>query len=179
MSAEPDADGSTSLLIDDRSSGSLHIAGGRVWRIVTDTVMGGLSSATLEPARTQDRPCLHMRGEVSLENSGGFVQATLDLVPDGFLDASAYRGIEIDVCGNGASYNLHLRTADTRIVWQSYRAGFIADTHWQTLKIPFQSFRSHRIDTPLDTTHLRRLGVVAIGRAMRADISFGRLALYA
>jgi len=179
MSAKPDANGRVSLLIDDRSSDSLHIAGDRVWRIVTDTVMGGVSSATLEPARTQDRNCLRMRGDVSLENNGGFVQATLDLLPNGFLDASGYCGIEIDVCGNGESYNLHLRTADTRIVWQSYRAGFIADSRWQTLKIPFQSFHPHRIDTPLDTAHLRRLGVVAIGRAMQADISIGRLALYA
>lgn len=178
MPTDAEAGGRASFLIDDRSSDSLVTAGGLVWRIVTDTVMGGVSLATLEPTQTQGKSCLRMRGGVSLANRGGFVQATIDLAQSGFLDASAYRGIEIEVCGNGEFYNLHMRTADTRIVWQSYRIGFVASDHWQTLRLPFDSFSPHRIDTPLDTGHLRRLGVVAIGREMQADISFGRLALY-
>ncbi len=178
MPTDAEAAGLASFLIDDRSSDSLVTADGRVWRIVTDTVMGGVSSATLEPTLTQGKPCLRMRGEVSLENRGGFVQATIDLEQSGFLDASAYRGIEIEVCGNGESYNLHLRTQDTCIVWQSYRIEFVASDQWQTLRLPFESFRPHRIDTPLNTRHLRRLGVVAIGREMQADLSFARLSLY-
>lgn len=166
------------LLIDDRLSGSMVSSLGTVWRNVTDTVMGGVSTSTLVTDVTRGKACLHMRGEVSLENNGGFVQASLDLASDGFLDASVFRGIEIEVCGNGESYNLHLRTADTGIVWQSYRAGFVAGEQWQTLRLPFESFRPHRIDKPLDARYLRRVGVVAIGRVMLADISFSRVALY-
>lgn len=166
------------LLIDDRSSGTLSSALGTTWRNVTDSVMGGVSAATLTPEVAQGKACLHMRGEVSLENNGGFVQASLDLAANGFLDATAYQGIEIEVCGNGESYNLHLRTTDTTIVWQSYRQSFIAGAHWQTLRLPFSAFQPHRIDIPLNVRHLRRLGVVAIGREMQADIRFARLAFY-
>lgn len=166
------------LLIDDRSSGALTSALGTTWRNVTDSVMGGVSAATLTPEVMQGKACLHMRGEVSLENNGGFVQASLDLAANGFLDVSAYQGIEIEVCGNGELYNLHLRTADTAIVWQSYRQSFIAGARWQTLRLPFSAFQPHRIDIPLDVRHLRRLGMVAIGREMQADIRFARLALY-
>jgi len=166
------------ILIDDRSTGSLTSTLGTVWRNVTDTVMGGISAATLTPEVAQGKACLHMRGDVSLENNGGFVQASLDLASNGFLDASAYEGIEIEVRGNGESYNLHLRTADTAIVWQSYRIGFVAGEQWQTVRLPFAEFRPHRIDIPLDTRRLRRLGVVAIGRVMLADICFSRVALY-
>lgn len=148
------------------------------WRVISDTVMGGVSSGSLVPTVVEGRVCLRMTGAVSLENNGGFVQASLDLSAAGLLDAGEYAGIEIEVFGNGETYNLHLRTDDTRIVWQSYRASFQAEPSWQTLRFPFASFQPHRIDQPLDTRKLRRLGVVAIGREMQADISIARLLLY-
>ena len=77
---------------------------------------------------------MRLTGEVSLLNNGGFVQASLGLDKTGLLDAYGYTGIEIEVYGNNENYNLHLRSADTRIVWQSYRAGFQAPPrrggHW-------------------------------------------------
>jgi hypothetical protein len=167
-----------SLMIDDRSSGDLHASTGSDWRVVTDTVMGGISSGSLVPTEIAERSCLRLRGEVSLENNGGFVQASLDLSPAGTLDARDFLGIELDVYGNGERYNLHLRTLDTRIVWQSYRASFMAVPRWQTVRLPFSEFRPYRIEQPLDLQTLRRLGVVAIGRAMQADLCIGRIALY-
>lgn len=119
-----------------------------------------------------------MTGAVSLENNGGFVQASLDLCKYGLLDASAYSGIEIEIFGNGEMYNLHLRTDDTRIVWQSYRAYFQAIPAWQTIRFSFESFQGYRIDKPLDKSKLRRLGVVAIGRIMQADIHIAKVSLY-
>ena len=166
------------MSIDDRGSNTLAATNGVSWRVISDTVMGGVSSGSLVPTVIEGRNCLRMTGEVSLENNGGFVQASLDLGAAGLLDAGEYAGIEIDVFGNGEAYNLHLRTDDTRIVWQSYRASFLAQPNWQTLRLPFASFQPHRIDLPLDTRKLRRLGVVAIGREMKADISIARLLLY-
>lgn len=173
MSAE-----TTPLIIDDRRSGKLEANTGTRWRLLTDTVMGGVSSGNLDPAVVAGRPCLRLTGEVSLENSGGFVQASLDLDSAGTLDARGYHGIELDVYGNGQDYNLHLRTADTRIVWQSYRAGFHAAPEWRTLRLPFTDFKPYRISQPLDLQTLRRLGVVAIGREMRADVCIARIGLY-
>lgn len=166
------------LNIDDRSSGDLRASVGTVWRMVSDTVMGGVSHGRLTSDFVQDRPCLRLTGKVRLDNNGGFVQAGLDLGTDALLDASAYLGFEIAVYGNGESYNLHLRTADTNIVWQSYRAGFEAPPRWRTLRLPFAAFQAHRIDVPLDPRRLKRMGVVAIGREFDADVCVGRVALY-
>lgn len=173
MSAE-----TTPLIIDDRRSGKLDANVGTRWRLLTDTVMGGVSSGRLDLAVVAGRPCLRLSGEVSLENSGGFVQASIDLDPAGTLDARGYRGIELDVYGNDQDYNLHLRSADTRIVWQSYRASFHAGPAWQTLQLPFADFKPYRISQPLDLQTLRRLGVVAIGREMHADVCIARIGLY-
>jgi hypothetical protein len=167
-----------SMIIDDRNSKTLLANNGCHWRAISDTVMGGVSSANLSPVEVCGRACIHLTGEVSLEHNGGFVQASLDLSAGRLLDASKFAGIEIDVFGNNETYNLHLRTDDTKIVWQSYRASFKAMQSWQTIRLPFDSFIPHRTDVPLDTSRLRRLGVVAIGRKMQADICISRLALY-
>jgi len=166
------------LKVDDRSSGDANSSLGTTWRVVADTVMGGVSHGQLVPATVQGRACLHMTGDVSLENNGGFVQASLDLGVDAYLDATRYSGFEIEVLGNAETYNLHLRTADTARVWQSYRASFMALPQWQTLRFPFTDFKPHRLDTPLDLHRLKRIGLVAIGRAFTADLCFARVALY-
>lgn len=167
-----------SLMIDDHASGTTRASHGTSWRLVTDMVMGGVSRGSLVPTEVAGRPCLRLTGNVSLENNGGFVQASLDLDQGGDFDASAYAGIELDVHGNGQSYNLHLRTADTRIVWQSYRASFIAAPAWTTLRLPFSEFVPYRTNAALNLARLRRLGVVAIGREMQADLCIGKFALY-
>lgn len=168
----------STLILDDRSSASLCANNAACWQAMTDTVMGGVSDGRLKPDVIEGRSCLRLTGEVSLLNNGGFVQASLDLDKAGLLDARGYAGIEIEVYGNDENYNLHLRSADTRIVWQSYRATFQALPRWQTLRLPFAGFQAYRTDKPLDLSKLRRLGVVAIGREMRADVCIGRLALY-
>lgn len=167
-----------SLVIDDRGSGNLCASNGACWQAITDTVMGGVSDGRLKTTVTDGRPCLRLTGEVSLLNNGGFVQASLDLDEAGPLDARGYAGVEIDIFGNGESYNLHLRTTDTRVVWQSYRTSFVAAPRWQTLRLPFSGFMPHRIDMSLDPSKLRRLGVVAIGREMRADVCIAHLSFY-
>ncbi|MFO7477759.1 MAG: CIA30 family protein [Methyloceanibacter sp.] len=122
------------------------------------------------------RPAVRMRGEVSLENNGGFVQMSLDLSADGkAMDCSGWRGIEIDVFGNGEDYSVHLRTEDLSRPWQSYRQGFKADPEWRTVQLPFDKFAPYRTDVPLNTRRLRRIGMVAIGRAFSADLSVGGL----
>jgi hypothetical protein len=166
------------MILDDRSSKTLLASNGGHWRAISDTVMGGISSAYLTPEEACGRACLRLTGEVSLANNGGFVQASLDLSNKGLLDASKFSGIEVDVLGNNETYNLHLRTEDTKIVWQSYRASFNAMQNWQTIRLPFDTFIPHRIGVPMDASRLRRLGVVAIGKTMQADICIGRLALY-
>lgn len=164
----------TTDLIDDLSQSSPRASNGADWELVADRVMGGVSSGTMRRETVHGREAIHMQGDVSLDNNGGFVQIALDLAPGGAsIDASRWAGLEIDVIGNGESYNLHLRTADVVRPWQSYRHSFVAAPEWRTLPVPFAEFEAHRIDAPLDLSTLRRIGIVAIGRAFHADIAIG------
>lgn len=153
---------------------------GTPWRAVSDQVMGGVSKAGLDLATLDGRDCLRLTGDVRLENDGGFIQASLDLAPSGDrLNASAYLGIRLVAYGRGERYGLHLRTADTQRPWQSYRAQFVAGPTWQTIDLPFTGFTPHRLDTDLDLERLRRLGLVAIGRAFFADLAVAEISFYA
>ncbi len=167
-------------LIDDASAEDLTAATGTKWRLVTDQVMGGVSEARVRRATVAGRPAVHLTGDVSLANNGGFVQTTLDLRPDGgTVDARAWTGIELTVLGNGETYNLHLRTTDVRRPWQSYRQSFPTTDDWRTVRLPFDGFEAHRIDAPLDLARLKRIGLVAIGREFRADLAVADLRFYA
>ena len=104
---------SASPVIDDLGAAPPMATIGTEWRLFTDTVMGGVSKATMTRETVAGRPAIRLRGDVSLENNGGFVQIALDFRPDGAaLDAGAWRGIQLDVFGNDEDYALALRTAD-------------------------------------------------------------------
>jgi hypothetical protein len=152
---------------------------GATWALISDRVMGGVSSGRMTRETIAGRAALRMQGAVSLDNDGGFVQVALDLAPGGAaVDASAWSGVELDILGDGELYNLHLRTTDVIRPWQSYRTVFAAEPTWRTVRAPFAAFAPHRIEAPLDPRRLRRLGVVAIGRAFRADIAIGGARFY-
>jgi hypothetical protein len=168
----------TMILIDDRQSGDLQSTLGTQWRLITDGVMGGVSSGTLGTGQREGRNCLHLQGEVSLENSGGFIQAALQLAQSGVLDASGYTGVELDVYGNGESYNVHFKTSRVWLPWQHYRASFMAEPGWHTVQVPFTAFEGYRIGAAFDPARLERIGIVAYGRAFMADLCIGRVALY-
>lgn len=166
------------LIIDDRRSGDMSATLGGSWRLVTDGVMGGLSSGNITHDEIEGRACLRLRGDVRLENRGGFLQAALDIQQTAAADASAYRGLLLEVFGNDRDYNLHLRTADVWLPWQSYRASFHAPPRWQVIRLPFKDFSGYRIGTKLDLKHLRRIGLLAIGDAFAADLCVARVAFY-
>jgi hypothetical protein len=168
-----------SMLLDDFGSGDFISKLGTRWRGVSDQVMGGVSETSLSYATLDGCPCLRLTGDVRLENNGGFIQAALDLDPsDGVLDASEFTGIRVRARGNGEQYSVHLRTPDNTRPWQSYRARFTTTTDWQTIDLPFAAFEPYRLETPMDTKRLRRVGLVAIGRAFHADLAVGWLGLY-
>ena len=167
------------MLIDDFANNDLVSNLGTRWRGVSDQVMGGVSEAAVTREIIEGRPCLHLTGDVRLENNGGFIQAALDLAPAGeIFDASAYTGLRLVVRGNGEQYSVHLRTPENVRPWQSYRAQFTAGPGWKTIDIPFSAFGPHRLDAPLDITRIRRIGLVAIGRAFAADLAVSELSFY-
>jgi hypothetical protein len=167
------------LSIDDRSSNDLSSNLGTQWRLVTDQVMGGISDGSLTLDSYNDRNCLRMRGTVSTENNGGFVQMALNLTDEKRFDASAYAGVEIEVAGNNESYNIHLRTSDLWLPWQSYRASFKATTDWQTIRIPFAELTAYKTTSRFRQDKLKRIGLLGIGRDFQADLCLAAISFYA
>lgn len=169
-------------LIDDFSRPDGLSALGTPWRAVTDQVMGGISEGSMTRGLVEARQALCLRGEVSLANNGGFVQAILDLTPPqggtGGLDASAFTGVRLLVRGNGERYNLHLKSTATLLPWQSYRATFIADPHWREVRLPFETFEPHRLVQRLDTRRLTKLGILGIGRDFHAEVCVAEVGFY-
>jgi len=149
-----------------------------VWEMVSDQVMGGISDGKLTHEPLQGRYALRLTGQVSTQNNGGFLQMARDLGDADGMDARGYSGVQLDVLGNGETYNIHLRTKDVTRPWQSYRHSFTAPDRWTTITLPFADFDPHRIASALDLKSLRRIGIVAIGKAFNADIAISGLSLY-
>lgn len=171
-------DGITEI-IDDLSSDNSFATTRSGWVLISDRVMGGVSSGSIKRETVAGRTAVHMRGGVSLENSGGFLQIAIDLgEAGGPVDASPWTGIQLDVIGNGQTYNLHLRTTDIQRPWESYRQSFTAPTQWTQLKLPFTGFKPHRTEIPLRVSRLRRIGLVAIGREFEVDVAIGDIRFY-
>lgn len=166
------------LIIDDRRSGDMTANLGTTWRLVTDQVMGGVSNGNLSLDNYKDRNCLRLRGDVTTENNGGFVQMVLNLTDDKRFDASAYAGVELEVAGNNESYNIHFRTSDLWLPWQSYRASFTATGDWQTIRIPFAELSAYRTTTAFRKDRLKRIGLLGIGRDFQADLCLATVRLY-
>lgn len=135
------------------------------WRFFSDQVMGGVSSGQ---AQVGDQG-LHLTGDVSTANNGGFIQARTDV--QGF--AADTTGIEITVRGDGQPYFIHLRTSGTMLPWQYYQAEFPTTDDWQTIRLPWTAFQaSGRLlrDAPRPNT-IRGLALVAFGRDHAADVT--------
>jgi hypothetical protein len=148
------------------------------WEYVADTVMGGVSAGALTHGQTAGRQAARLKGDVSLENNGGFIQMAFDLAGGAVMDASGWRGIEMEIYGNDAPYEIRLRTDALTRPWQSYRAGFVATPQWQTLRLAWGDFGRHRTDAAFDPSRLRRIGVLAIGARMQADIAVAGIGFY-
>lgn len=164
-------------IIDDRHPNDLTSNLGNEWRLVTDQVMGGVSNGELRADWYAGRPCLRLTGAVSTENNGGFVQMALDLNGEAY-DASSDSGLILQVAGNREVYNLHLRTTDLSLPWQSYRAAFSAGPEWKEVHIPFEQLEGYRTCSSFRAEALTRIGLIAIGREFDADLCLGDVRFY-
>lgn len=149
------------------------------WEFVADTVMGGVSTGNVTHEIFEGREATVLRGEVSLDNNGGFIQMAFDLCQDGSsVDCSAWDGIQATVWGNSHTYDIRLRTAQLTRPWQSFRTDFETTSEWQTVQIPFASFIAHRVEAVFDPTCLRRVGIVAIGHEISALVAVSSIGFY-
>lgn len=168
------------LLIDDFSRSDGVSTLGTRWEGFTDRVMGGRSEMQLDYRQLESGSVLHMRGQVRLENRGGFIQARLPLdARGGVFDASRWQGIRIKARGRPGAYYIHLRTRQNWMPWQYYRARIEVGEDWQEQLVLFDDFEGVSTRRGLDLGGLKSLAVVAYGEAFEADIEVARIELLA
>ena len=147
----------------------------RGWQVEDDIVMGGRSEGKLtrDPAGY-----LVFRGEVSLENDGGFSSIQNNFDP---IDVSKYRHAIIRLKGDGKDYRFIVEAEkDAR---HYYVAEFTTNGEWQDIKIPLRKMypvrRGDRLDLPdypAETMSQVRF-MIANGRAESFRLEIASIAL--
>lgn len=176
-------------IIDDMSDPFPFTSSGSQWQGITDRVMGGLSTGSLTRETIAGKLANVLRGNVSLENGGGFIQMATDLSLepswDVFVDALDYDGVELDVYCEGTGideeFNVHLRTPACERQNSSYRNAFaIRPGQWATVRLPWSGFEGHGpgADSSPFMASIRRLGVVSIGEAKDVVLAIGNVGFY-
>ena len=130
------------------------------WNSVDDVVMGGVSASTIQ---WLEKRCLSFRGNVSLEDSGGFASIRS---PDKEYKLKSTRGIGLHVMGDGKSYKMTVRT-DSSYDGVAYQAPFSTSAgEWKELFFPYNQFvptYHGQVLTgrpPLDPALIRRFGFI-------------------
>jgi monofunctional biosynthetic peptidoglycan transglycosylase len=129
----------------------------RGWNVVNDSVMGGRSTSGFEQTPEGN---LLFRGELSLENNGGFV--SIRNQPNSFV-LQDVEGLKLMVRGDGRTYYLDLRGRG-RMTSGSFRAAFpTQEGRWTEIFLPIskfvrQSFGRLYPNAPLDLSDLNSLG---------------------
>jgi hypothetical protein len=52
------------------------------------------------------------------------------------------------------------------------------ESHWQTIRIPWDAFEPNGVAAPLDNSRLERLGLLGWMREFSADLAVGQISLY-
>jgi NADH dehydrogenase [ubiquinone] 1 alpha subcomplex assembly factor 1 len=135
----------------------------RGWQVEDDGVMGGVSRGNMVHDKAGH---LIFRGEVSLENNGGFSSIQNNFSP---IDVSKYQHAILRLKGDGKDYRFIVES-DPR-ARHYYLAEFTTNGDWQEIKIPLRTMypmrRGDRLDLPdypAETLSQVRL-MIANGRA--------------
>lgn len=105
------------------------------WRVINDTVMGGISQSRMEKC---GKGVVCFTGTVSLENYGGFCSASS--LPALTYDLSNFEGIKIRLKGDGKKYKATLKN-DTSFNGFVYQFEFRTETgKWIDIIAPFNKF---------------------------------------
>ncbi len=141
------------------------------WRLINDTVMGGISASKLDI----DKGIAKFSGTLSLEQNGGFASTRTTLSTP---IASNVAMIRLQVKGDGRDYQLRLRTDNQ---WDSFAYSCHFSTKkdsWITLQLKPSDFtavyRGRPVEAPkLNFNNVKQLGfLVADKQAGQFELSF-------
>lgn len=111
------------------------------WRVVNDTVMGGVSQSRVEATDT-----VTFSGELSLERNGGFASMRASVPEGALVDGTALRLV---LRGDGRTYDLTLRRADVPLRAGSYRVPVVTEVGRSTVEVPLSAFRPSSFGRPV------------------------------
>ena len=165
-------------LVDDFSAETSTF--GTSWEGISDRVMGGVADIQVRIAGEGADSWLHMSGQVSLENRGGFIQVRMRLDPGKKpFAAGEYEGIALRVRGREKGYYVHLRTTRTIFPWSYYAQEFAVTEEWQTVYLPFREFKPEGIrSVPIKPDKLVSIASVAAKREFAPDLDVDSVLLY-
>ena len=148
------------------------------WYVVTDRVMGGVSSGSLKLIEEEGDKFYKMTGDVSTKNNGGFIQIRAKLKPE--INSKDYNGIYVKVYGNEKNYNLHLRTGLTLAPWQYYSYTFPTMKNWSEIRAPFEKFKKSNFYQPKSILgqNIKSVGLVAGFDDFKSDICLSEIGFY-
>lgn len=147
------------------------------WELITDQVMGGVSTGSLTFGQEDGKAFARLTGNVSTENRGGFIQIRHTLSSPA---SSGTTGVRLVVRGNGQRYFVHLRTSGTILPWQYYQAEFTVTEGWSEVRLPFDAFAASGalLRSVPRADSLKSVAVVAFGRDHDAQIDVREVGFY-
>jgi len=150
------------------------------WRMISDQVMGGKSQGQVLRMQQNESVCDCLQGDVSLENNGGFIQMQMNFKKVTSLSRplTEYDGIFIELMGKPHVYNLHFKSSQLWLPWQSFRKEVMVTDQWQRFFVPFSEFEGHRTFSTFKPAKVTRFAIVAIGEAFQAKVCVRRFGVY-
>jgi hypothetical protein len=151
------------------------------WQGFTDRVMGGRSDMQAGIIMEDGETFLRMRGLVTTENNGGFIQVRLAVDPSQLnADFNAYSGVRIRYrVRKPGNYLIHLRTRHNLVPWSYYSAILSAGDGWQESNIPWNAFRARStLRRNFNPDDIRSFALVAAEDDFEAEIDLQVIALY-
>lgn len=127
------------------------------WTSVNDGVMGGISKGGFSRS---EQGTLMFKGELSLENNGGF--ASIRMKPTE-LNLSGMEALVVKAKGDGRTYWLELRVAN-QMAASSYRA-YLPTTagEWKEISVPLADFKLQAFGRELPIKALDPAAVASVG----------------
>ncbi|MDO6797128.1 CIA30 family protein [Shimia thalassica] len=168
---------SSTALADTRMLETFENAPQTRWEFFADTVMGGVSTGQVSFDTENGAAFVHMTGQVSTENRGGFIQVRTSLSEAPAKDAE---GVRLVTRGNGEKYFIHLRTSGTVLPWQYYQGSFDTTNGWTEIRIPFSAFKASggMLRSKVQAKSVKSIGIVAFGRDHQAEVDVKEIGLY-
>ena len=138
------------------------------WFVVLDGVMGGLSTGEL----TKTQNSFILKGEVSLENNGGFASLR---TPYASYDLSDFKTVTIRYRSTGQDFGLTLNKY-RRFWYPNFKANLpMTQGEWKEITYALRDFKKYRLGRKMngtpdtdDLSQIIRLGFISITKAATA-----------